>query len=169
MRIFLRLVLIVLGLGGWAVAGVLGLIVYGFIYKPWDDSISLANRHTGELLALHEKDDQTRQVVDWLTAYRGEAPGHQVMISFVAWSLNHQEATEAILSSDITEPTKLVERLAFAASDSGDGCKFRAAFAQSAVPLIVSTLGEIKRIQRSDGCELGVAPPNKIQTRLPAS
>lgn len=143
MHLVLRLSLIALGIGGWAVAAILALILYGAIYKPWDDEISLAARHTRELLALHEKYDQTRPIVDWLVTYHGEAAGHQVMISFVEWSLDHRAAAEAILSSEISGPAALAQRLAFAASDSGLRCEFLNTLAKSAVPLIGSATTEL--------------------------
>ena len=169
MRLFLRLFLIFLGLAGWVAAGLLGLVLYGFLYRPWDDPISGANRVTGALLAYHEQYPQTRIVIDWLNAYHGEAPSMQVMYTFVDWAIDHKADAERLLFVEMAEPQLFAKRLAFAASDSGRGCKFRAVFARSSTPLIISTLAEIQSLPVSNGCELGVATPNKIQTRLPGS
>jgi len=152
MRLLLRLFLMFLGFAGWIAASALALLLYSVIYNPWDDSISLANRHTSELLALHEKYDQTRQVVDWLDAYHGEAASHQVMISFVEWSLTHKDAIEALFSPSTTIPPGLSERIAFAASDSGLGCRFHTVFTKSVVPTIVEAVGRLQQSSGMDAC-----------------
>lgn len=152
MRLLRPAVLIFLGLGGWVLAGLSALMLYNILYKPWDDSISLANRHTIELLALHERDDQTRQVQDWLIAYHGEAPSHQVMISFAEWAMDHQAEAERLLSGEINNSQLIAERLAFAATDSGNACKFRTTFADSSVPMVVAVLQSIKQLGGTQGC-----------------
>lgn len=108
-----RMLLSAFALTGWLLAGLLGFLLYNILFRPFDDPISLAGRHTEELLALHERYDQTNQFITWLEMYHGEAPGHQVMISFIQWATVNTTAAEDLMARLPSAPM-LTERLAFA-------------------------------------------------------
>lgn len=133
-------------LTGWLLAGLQGFLLYNILFHPFDDPISLAARHTEELLALHERYDQTDKVIAWLEMYHGEAPGHQVMSSFVDWATNNAAAAENLLARLPPAPI-MAERLAFAVTDSGqidDFCKAYASSASQGVKDILNKIGRYR-------------------------
>jgi hypothetical protein len=150
-----RLSLIILAIAGWVFAGIQVLLLFVLLNRPFDDSISLAGRHTSELLALHVRNDQTGEVLAWLTQYHGEAPGHQVMITFVEWAINNAEPAEAPLARLQADPVT-TERLAFAVTDGCQGNAFLAAVGQSASSAVNAVITQVDRLQSltpSSGCE----------------
>ena len=149
-----RLSLIFFAIAGWVLAGIQAFLLFTLLNRPFDDSISLAGRHTDELLALHTRDDQTREALTWLTQYHGEAPSHQVMISFIEWAIDNRETAETMLGQLQTDPAT-TSRLAFAITDGCRGNAFRAAFEQSASSPIKAIVAETDRLQSltpSSGC-----------------
>lgn len=149
-----RLSLIILAIAGWALAGIQVFLIFVLLNRPFDDSISLAGRHTSELLALHARDDQTGEVLAWLTQYHGEASGHQVMIIFVEWAINNAESAEALLAR-LQVDLVATARLAFAVADACQGNAFRAAFGHSTSSAINAIVVQIDRLQSltpSTGC-----------------
>lgn len=152
----IRWVLIgILALSGWILAGLQAFLLYNILFHPFDDPISLAGRHTHELLALHARSDQSSEILTWLTQYHGEAPGHQVMIVFTQWSINNTESAETLLARLQADPITIA-RLAFAITDGCDGKAFRAAFGQSrssAVKAIVAQMDHLQALTPSSGCE----------------
>lgn len=150
-----RFSLIVLAVIGWALAGILGFGLLISLRHPFDDPISLAGRHTSELLALHTRDDQTNEVLARLTQYHGEAPGHQVMITFVQWAIENTESAEGLLVRLQADPA-ITMRLALAVADGCQDNAFRAAFGQSAssaIKAIVTQVDHLESISHSSGCK----------------
>lgn len=150
-----RLSLIIFAIAGWTLAGIQVFLLFVVLNRPFDDSISLAGRHTSELLALHARDDQTGEVLAWLTQYQGEAPGHQVMITFAEWAINNAESAEALLARLQADPVTTA-RLAFAVMDGCQGKAFRAAFGQStssAVKVVITQVDRLRSLTPSSGCE----------------
>jgi hypothetical protein len=95
---------------------------------------------------LHERYDQTNQVITWLEMYHGEAPGHQVMISFIQWATVNTAAAENLMARLSSAPM-LTERLAFAVTDSGQVEGFCKAYASSASQGVKEILDQIRRYQ----------------------
>ncbi|OQW52455.1 MAG: hypothetical protein A4S09_08865 [Proteobacteria bacterium SG_bin7] len=59
-------------------------------------------------------------ISNWLTQYHGEAPGHQVMIVFVAFGIENPESFKEIVGGlPLESKSKILDRIAFAATDSG--------------------------------------------------
>lgn len=131
---------------GWILAGFVGFLLYAALQRPVDDPISLAGRQTAELLALHEKHDQTNKIIAWLEMYHGEAPGHQVMMSFIDWATNNRTAAESLLARIPAEPL-LMERLAFAVADSAQTEEFCGVYAASHSQGVKEFLARIQRYQ----------------------
>lgn len=150
-----RVLIAILALSGWILAGLQAFLLYNILFHPFDDPISLAGRQTEELLALHEKYDQTGKVVAWLDMYHGEAPSHQVMISFVHWAIDNTESAESLLARLQADPATTA-RLAFAVADGCRGKAFRTAFGQStssAVKTIITQIDHLQSLAPSPGCE----------------
>lgn len=95
---------------------------------------------------MHERYDQTNQVITWLEMYHGEAPGHQVMISFIQWATVNPAAAENLMARLSSAPM-LTERLAFAVTDSGQVEGFCKAYASSASQGVKEILDQIRRYQ----------------------
>lgn len=131
---------------GWLLAGLLGFLLYNILFRPFDDPISLAGRHTEELLALHERYDQTDKVITWLEMYHGEAPGHEVMSSFVHWATSNTAAAEKLLDTLPSTPM-MTERLAFTVTDSGQTNEFCDAFSSSGSQRVKEILAQIGRFE----------------------
>jgi hypothetical protein len=145
----------IFALSGWILAGLQAFLLYNILFHPFDDPISLAGRHTKELLALHEKYDQTSEVIAWLDMYHGEAPGHQVMISFVHWAIDNTESAESLLARLQADPATTAQ-LAFAVTDGCQEKTFRTAFGQntsSAVKTIITQIEHLQSVAPSSGCE----------------
>lgn len=141
-----RVLFAAVALAGWLLAGLQGFLLYNILFRPFDDPISLAARHTEELLALHEKYDETDKVIAWLEMYHGEAPGHEVMSSFVHWATNNTAAAENLLAR--LPPTPMMtERMAFAVTDSGQTGKFCDAFSSSGSQRVKELLAQIERFE----------------------
>lgn len=145
-----RFLITFVALVGWVLAGLQAFLLYTILFHPFDDSISLAGRHTEELLALHERHDQTNKVIAWLGLYHGEAPSHQVMISFVHWATSNTAAAEKLLAQ-LPIASMMTERLAFAVTDGGQTDEFCGAFAQSTSERMKAILAEIKRFEPACG------------------
>lgn len=148
---FRRLFLITFAIAGWICAGVLGLLLYVLIDRPHDDSISLAARHTEELLALHARSEQNSEVLAWLRQYHGEAPSHQVMVSFAGWAVENVASAENLIGQLQSDPG-FVRRLSFALTDSCLNEAFRKTFAQSDLQAVKAVIDEVTRTASQDAC-----------------
>jgi hypothetical protein len=148
---FRRLLLIVFAAAGWVCAGVLGLLLHVQIDHPYDDSISLSARHTEELLALHARSDQGSEVLAWMRQYHGEAPGHQVMVSFAGWAVENVTSAEKLIDQLQSEPG-FVRRLSFALADSCLSEAFGKAFAQSDLQAVKAVINEVTRPASQGAC-----------------
>lgn len=145
-----RLLIATFAFSGWGLACLQALVLYNILFYPFDDSISLAGRHTEELLALHERRDQTQKIIAWLSLYHGEAPSHQVMMNFTHWATSNTAAAEK-LAAQLPTTSMMTERLAFAITDSGQTEEFCGAFAQSTSLALKAILAEIKRFEPTCG------------------
>lgn len=141
-----RVLIAILALSGWILAGLQTFLLYNILFHPFDDPISLAGRQTEELLALHEKYDQTSKIIAWLDMYHGEAPSHQVMISFVHWATTNADSAEKLLA-ELPSAPMMAERLAFAVTDSGQTNEFCDAFSSNGSQRVKEILAEIERFE----------------------
>lgn len=97
--------------------------IAGFFYFAWKtgDSITRAGIVTDFLLLKHKFIDQTPEFENWLREYHGEAPSHQVIISFTIWGISNPSEFSRLLSK-ANDPAKfpsIAERVAFAIYDAG--------------------------------------------------
>lgn len=139
-----KVLMAIFALSGWILVGLQAFLLYNILFHPFDDPISQAGRHTEELLALHERYDQTSKVVAWLDMYHGEAPGHQVMMSFVHWATTNTDSAEKLLA-ELPSAPMMTERLAFAVTDSGQTNEFCDAFSSSGSQRMKEILAQIER------------------------
>ncbi|WP_119392673.1 hypothetical protein [Taklimakanibacter lacteus] len=149
-----RFLMAIFAVMGWVLAGFQAFLLYNALHRPFDDSISLAGRHTDELLALHERNDQSEEVLAWLKQYHGEAPGHQVRISFIVWAIDNTKSAETILEKLQTDAAT-TNGLAFAITDGCRNKAFRDAFGQSTSSTVRAIISEVDRLQAlvpSSGC-----------------
>ena len=92
-------------------------ILVSYITFVWytSDAIGRASLSTSTLL-LAEPLIKDEQIITWLEKYHGEAPSHQVMINFIAWSSTHQEKAQKIIEK-LSHDT--IKRMVSSACDSG--------------------------------------------------
>ena len=93
------------------------------------DEIERTGLDTTRLLATYERTGDAVPLRKWFTAYHGEAPGHQVMMSLGVWSCNNLRRFLA-LSEGFTfqERETFYERFGWALADSGQENTFRQTF-----------------------------------------
>ena len=145
-----RFLIALFAMTGWVLAGFQAFLLYNTLYRPFDDSISLAERHTTELLALQTRSDESQEIVAWLTQYHGEAPDHQVMVGFVHWAISNATPAEYLLARLSTAPD-MVKRIAFAVTDSGQTGEFCDTFSPSSSQGVKAILIEIGRLDTTCG------------------
>jgi len=63
---------------------------------------------------------------EWVAMYHGEAPGHQMRITFVDWGNSHiKDMNEVLKSWPIETRADVFDLLEWAAKDSGQKIKFK--------------------------------------------
>ncbi|MFZ5671384.1 MAG: hypothetical protein ACOZAM_00325 [Pseudomonadota bacterium] len=82
--------------------------------------------------------------------YHGEAPSHQVMISFIQWASTNKAVAESLLAKIPAQPM-LMERLAFVVTDSGQSEEFCRIYAASHSQGVKEILARIQRYQPACG------------------
>lgn len=95
-------------------------ISFGIFTWTYSDDISKAALCTSFILGTQEFRN-TDEVVKWLEKYHGEAPGHQVMITFSEWIIKNPLASQNIISA-LNDKTR--ERLRWAINDSNREARF---------------------------------------------
>ncbi len=68
------------------------------------------------------------KIITWLEHYHGEAPGQQVMNTFVSWGINNKTSFATIVSS---LSQKTLERIAWAITDIDAGEQYSQEFSGS--------------------------------------
>ncbi len=77
-------------------------------------------------LDTYSRTNDAKPVIDWVTQYHGEAPGHQMYIDFVTWGNAHQQEMYDILYSWPDDDfERITDLLKWAARDSGQELEFR--------------------------------------------
>jgi hypothetical protein len=110
--------------------------------KP--DSISIAARDTDRLLRKYERGKDPKEIRAWLLDYHGEAPGQQVMYSFVDWAISNPDGFIAITDGFTDDEQKIfVERLSDAIYQGSSVDEFKNAFKGRQSKVLSMTLAEL--------------------------
>jgi hypothetical protein len=105
-----------------------GIVSFGILVWTTADDIGRAAMSTSTLLmAKPVLNDET--IIKWLEDYHGEAPGHQVMLTFAHWGMEHPQDFVLFLGRLSSSP---LERLGWAIYDGGMSTEFLAVFGRSA-------------------------------------
>src|SRR3990172_4077515 len=103
---------------------IVGSVAFGILVSTTADAIGRAAMSTNTLLmAKPVVSDET--IIKWLEAYRGEAPGHQVMLTFARWGIENPQ--DLVLFLGRLSPSTL-ERLGWVIYDGGLSAEFLAVF-----------------------------------------
>jgi hypothetical protein len=133
-----------------AILGIVGVLLGALIAFAWHtgDAIDRAGIRTSWILWSHTVIDRSSTVREWLLAYHGEAPGSQVMNTFVLWAVNNKQGAEQLVAglSD-RQQQDIAARIGWAALDSGQDKEFVAAFAGTQSRCFQRALEELKRMK----------------------
>jgi hypothetical protein len=109
------------------------------------DSITRAAIDTERKLFLYQLSGRPEALRQWLTAYHGEAPSHQVMISLGQWSLRHPQQFRAlVVGLGPKQQARFAHHLAFALSDSGHDDAFTRTFRGDRSPVVAAILRQLR-------------------------
>jgi hypothetical protein len=109
------------------------------------DSITRAAIDTERKLFLYQLNGKPEALRRWLTAYHGEAPSHQVMISLGRWSLRHPQQLRRLAGGlDAEQRASFIRRFAFALSDSGQDDAFTRTFRGDRSPAVAAILRQLR-------------------------
>jgi hypothetical protein len=101
------------------------------------DSITRARIDTERKLANFRRSRDHGALREWLAAYHGEAPSHEVLITFGRWARSNQaEFLELLGGFELPERRTILWRLDFALSDSGQSDSFWRAFSGRQSPVL---------------------------------
>ena len=110
------------------------------------DSIGAAARKTDIILKNYETNHEPSEVYSWVFSGHGEAPRHQVFISFVSWSIRKPESFRKLLQNlPQKQHVEFVGRFAFAVTDSGQSKDFTATYEKDSDEIIVEINKEISK------------------------
>ena len=122
----------------WAAAFLTVAIAIGLLWSTFarpivycaflqEDIMDKAFCRTHEVLSDYEA--RPEAAIDWILAEHDGAPGMQVMLGLLDWALKNQDAFIDLLSRmPATETEALLDRLLFAAEQSGRDGEFVSAF-----------------------------------------
>jgi hypothetical protein len=89
------------------------------------DELSAPSIELKKRLSTYTKTRVAAPVHSWVSSYHGEASGHQMMITLVEWgNLNRVEMNSLLESWPLSDRNEVIDRLVFAASDSGQKILF---------------------------------------------
>lgn len=109
-----------------------------------NDPIEKAAAETEKILKGYENIKDKKKVIDWIFSNHGEAAGHQVMVSFAEWSLNHQsDFTTVVEGVEKDKQEEFVERFSNALIDSKLGNRFKEKFKNTNSKIISTVLSKI--------------------------
>ena len=123
-------------------------VLFGVLAACDDRHTDFDHAHVDTIAVLSKYADtgDPNPVARWLTTYHGEAGGHQVRISTVAWLSKHPAliapALAAIPDDEFGSVSSL---LAFAATDSGQTAPFEQALSVSGDPRALAIRAQRER------------------------
>ena len=119
---------------------IVGIVAFGILVWTTADAMGRAAMSTSTLLmAKPVVNDET--VIKWLEAYHGEAPGHQVMLTFARWGIENPPDFVLFLGR-LSPPT--LERLGWAIYDGGMSAEFLAVFGSSEEKNILIVVSKVR-------------------------
>jgi hypothetical protein len=114
------------------------------------DSIDQAHLDTQSVLRGYLRSGNPGPARHWLVTYHGEAPGSQVMYTFVGWAARNPTGAENIVAGLSGEETKrLAERVGWAAVDSDQHLEFDSAFRSSSSPFFRSAINHATQFAKA--------------------
>jgi hypothetical protein len=105
------------------------LVLSVAVFALVQDQIDRVGVETHKILREYERTRDPKPLRLWLTGYRGEATGHEVMIVVAEWAIKHQSdfifAIEGIQKKEVQT---FVGSFAFALTDASSDKEFRESF-----------------------------------------
>jgi|SRR5262244_613969 len=120
------------------------LVLSVAVYPLVQDQIDRVGVETHKILREYERTRDPKPLRLWLTEYRGEATGHEVMILVVEWAIKNQSAF--ILAIEGIQKEKVqpfVESFAFAVTDTSSDKEFRKSFKGHKSKVLTLILAEL--------------------------
>lgn len=119
---------------------IIGTVAFGILVWTTADAIGRAAMSTSTLLmAKPVVNEET--VIKWLEANHGEAPDHQVMLTFARWGIENPQ--DFVLFLRRLSPPAL-ERLGWAVYDGGMSAEFLAVFGSSEEKNVSIVVSKVK-------------------------
>ena len=120
------------------------LVLSVAVFPLVQDQIDWVGVETNKILREYERTRDPKPLRLWLTGYRGEATGHEVMIVVAEWAINHQSAFIFAIEGIQKEKVQpFVENFVFALTDTSSDKEFRKSFKGHKSKVLTLILAEL--------------------------